>query len=116
METTSRVHTPKSQHFCQVLASRDGCSPTGDISKGFTGHCSGLIFEGFNVRGPGRILSLRSSQSFLKPSKIIPHSPNAIDIALRGIFIPGESLDGTRRSFASSGHSSADPHTSRVAS
>jgi hypothetical protein len=71
--------------------------------KDSTGHCSGLIFEGFHLGDPGRILPLRPSQSCLKPSKIVPHPPNAIDIALRGMAVPGETLVGLRQSFARNG-------------
>jgi hypothetical protein len=62
--------------------------------KNYTGQCSGLIFEGFYREDPGRILSFRPSQSFRKPLKISPPSGTAIDIALRGIAIPGETLPG----------------------
>jgi LEA14-like dessication related protein len=57
-----------------------------------TGHCSGLIFEGFQHGSPGRIFSLRPSQSCLKASKIGPRPQNAIDIALRRMAIPAGSL------------------------
>jgi hypothetical protein len=60
--------------------------------KDSTGHCSGLTFEGFQLRNSRRILSSRPSQSCLKPSKIVPRPPNAIDIALREMAVPGESL------------------------
>jgi len=60
--------------------------------KSFTGHCSGLIFEGLRHETPSRIPRSERSQSSLKPSKISPPPQNAIDIALRGMAIPGESL------------------------
>ena len=50
--------------------------------KNSTGQGSGLIFEGLHYGSPSRILSLRSSQSCLKPSKITLPPQNAIDIAL----------------------------------
>jgi hypothetical protein len=58
------------------------------------GHCSGLIFEGLHHKSPGRILSFQETQSFPKPSKITPRPQNAIDIALRGMAIPGETPAG----------------------
>jgi len=69
--------------------------------KSFTGHCSGLIFEGLRHETPSRIPRSERSQSSLKPSKISPPPQNAIDIALRGMAIPGESLVGLTGSFAS---------------
>jgi len=44
--------------------------------------------------------SFPQSQNSVKPSKISPPPQNAIDIALRGMAIPGESLIGLTRSFA----------------
>jgi hypothetical protein len=60
--------------------------------KNFTGHCSGLISEGLHHESPSRIFSFRQSQSSLKPSKISLLPQNIIDIALRGLAIPGDSL------------------------
>jgi hypothetical protein len=65
-----------------------------------TGHSSGLIFEGLHDESPGRISRSDEVRNLSKPPKISPPPVNPIDIALRRIAIPAESLFRLRRSFA----------------
>jgi len=60
--------------------------------KNFTGVYSRLTFGGLRHKSPSSILSFRRSQSSLKPSKISLRPEKPIDIALRGMAVPGAGL------------------------
>ena len=59
--------------------------------KNLTGHCSGLRFEGCVTKALAEFLVPMKSK-ISQPLKDQSASQNAIDIALRGMAIPGESL------------------------
>jgi hypothetical protein len=86
------VVLPVPQIVLGFSVSRDGCSAKGDISKEI--HCTLQRADlcGFAPQKPWQNVSSRPSQTSVKPSKISLPPDNAIDIALSGMPIPGESL------------------------